>query len=174
MNIKYEQVNNEKIDESVNFIMAGRKVIFPMLEHSKMPEDLINFKQYYMLDKDAYWLNAIDADTNQIVATIAFRKYDHRFPFLSLPRDKKIVELQKLFVDPRVRRNGIAKTLVKIMIDKASEMGINYIYLHTHPFLIGAQQLYFKLGWDYLYNEKNDPWNTIHMLYDVKNGRERK
>ena len=121
---------------------------------------------------------------------IAFRKYDGRFShipelqFLSsdgIADDSnanadaadpdghaskgmgEIVEVVRLFVSPEMRNRGIATKLIRALVDLAREDGVGYMYLHTHPFLPGAERLWEKEGWRVLVREEEGVWRSIHM-----------
>lgn len=74
-----------------------------------------------------------------------------------------VVEIVRLFVAPELRNQGIATALVRALVALAREDGVGFMYLHTHPFLPGAERLWEKMGWRVLVREKEEPWFTIHM-----------
>lgn len=63
-----------------------------------------------------------------------------------LRRRGDVFELAKLGVTAGERRNGIGEALVKAVIDRAREMGADFLYLQTSPELKAANRLYRKLG----------------------------
>lgn len=122
-----------------------------------------------------------------VAGLIAFRKYDGRFSRLpeltflggggigggdsdpAAPNDHVgkrmggVVEVVRLFVSPSHRNQGIATKLIRALIDLAREDGVGYMYLHTHPFLPGAERLWEKEGWRVLVREEEGVWRSIHM-----------
>lgn len=105
----------------------------------------------------------------EIAGIIAYRKYDRRFeqPELAFDDTTKIVEVVRLFVEPELRGQGIATSLIKALVERAREDGAGVMYLHTHPFLPGAQYLWEKEGWRVVIREEEEPWFTIHMRRDL-------
>ena len=105
---------------------------------------------------------------------IAFRKYDGRFShipelYFSSGEEAKgeVVEVVRLFVSPEMRNRGIAMELIRALVDLAREDGVGYMYLHTHPFLPGAERLWEKEGWWVLVREEEGVWRSIHMGREV-------
>lgn len=106
---------------------------------------------------------------------VAYRKYDGRFAHLPEvdfsagtgggegSKEENIVEVVRLFVAPEQRNQGIATLLVRALVRLARENGVDFMYLHTHPFLPGAERLWEKEGWGVLVREAEEPWFTIHM-----------
>jgi N-acetylglutamate synthase-like GNAT family acetyltransferase/DNA-binding MarR family transcriptional regulator len=72
---------------------------------------------------------------NRIVGTCALIKH----------RDG-ILELAKLAVTKKFRRNGIGKKLVQAVIDRAKSMNVESLYLQTSTVLEAANSLYYKYG----------------------------
>ena len=76
----------------------------------------------------------------------------------------KIVEVIRLFVLPEYRRHGLAASLFKALKDHAIASGVNFIYLHTHPFLPGAIHFWKLQGFDVIcVDEEDEVWQTHHM-----------
>ena len=107
--------------------------------------------------------------TKEIAGIIAYRKYDGRFkqPELAFDATAKVVEVVRLFVEPELRGQGIATSLIKALVERAREDEVDVMYLHTHPFLPGAQYLWEKEGWQVVVREEEEPWFTIHMRRDL-------
>lgn len=107
--------------------------------------------------------------TTEIAGIIAYRKYDGRFAFPELTFDDTadVVEVVRLFVEPALRGQGIATKLIKALVQQAREDGVRTMYLHTHPFLPGAQYLWQKEGWRVVVREEEEPWFTIHMRREL-------
>ena len=107
--------------------------------------------------------------TTEIAGIIAYRKYDGRFTFPELTFDDTadVVEVVRLFVEPALRGQGIATKLIKALVRQAREDGVRTMYLHTHPFLPGAQYLWQKEGWRVVVREEEEPWFTIHMRREL-------
>jgi GNAT superfamily N-acetyltransferase len=108
--------------------------------------------------------------TTDIAGIIAYRKYDGRFTFpeLTFSDNADVVEVVRLFVNPELRGQGIATKLVKALVQQARKDGARTMYLHTHPFLPGAQYLWEKEGWRVVIKEEEEPWFTIHMRRELE------
>ena len=108
-----------------------------------------------------------------IAGIIAYRKYDGRFsqkfPELTFSNTdtSSVVEVVRLFVNPELRGQGIATKLIRALVQQAREDGVRTMYLHTHPFLPGAQYLWEKEGWRVVVKEEEEPWWTIHMRREL-------
>jgi putative acetyltransferase len=70
------------------------------------------------------------------------------FPTAGLPTDT--CELVKMYLLPTARGIGLGRLLIEKCIDKAKELGYEYIYLETMPELRQALQIYAKFGFEYL------------------------
>jgi GNAT superfamily N-acetyltransferase len=71
-----------------------------------------------------------------LVAGIGYLPYDHRFAQLDY-RARRTVEVVRLFVVPEYRRHGLARRCLR-RCAAAQRAGVEWLYLHTHPFLPGA------------------------------------
>lgn len=135
---------------------------------SKPHPDHATFKATYS-HPNGRLLLASTPDT-PIAGIIAYRKYDGRFTFpeLHFPNTTNVVEVVRLFVTPELRGQGIATKLIKALVQQAREDGVRTMYLHTHPFLPGAQYLWEKEGWRVVVKEEEGPWWTIHMRRELE------
>lgn len=64
------------------------------------------------------------------------------------PIDEITVELRKMYFDPRIRGLGYGNDTLKRMIDAASELGFERVYLETAAVLKQAVHLYEKFGFE--------------------------
>lgn len=71
-------------------------------------------------------------------------------------------------MEPELRGRGIATRLIGALVERAREDGVRTMYLHTHPFLPGAQYLWEKEGWRVVVKEEEGPWFTIHMKRELE------
>ncbi|KAF1845441.1 acetyltransferas-like protein [Cucurbitaria berberidis CBS 394.84] len=143
----------DTIDEVVTFMNHARQDMFPTLS-SQLPDDVARWVQ------SGYFLTA--RNETQLIATIGYVPYDHRFPQLDY-RTLRTVEVVRLFVLPEHRRGGLATALVSALREHARGEGVECLYLHTHPFLPGAIEFWEKRGFQIADVEEDPVWRTTHM-----------
>jgi GNAT superfamily N-acetyltransferase len=154
-----EAVAAADIPEVLDFVMKSRAELFPKLSDSGVPFDLAHFEQVYLHGEGRF---LVARDQGQIVASIGYLPYDHRFEHLDY-RGLTVVEVVRLFVLARCRRFGLASQLYCALKASAVAAGVQLIYLHTHPFLPGAIEFWRKRDFN-LINVDSDPvWQTTHM-----------
>lgn len=154
------RVQRHDVDEVIDFVMAARAEIFPMLDARVLPADLQDFAQVYLGDGGgAFW---IARSEGAIVAAIGYLPYDHRFGQLDY-RGLRTVEIVRLFVASAFRRGGLAARLYARLREHALGEGIQVLYLHTHPFLPGAIRFWEKQGFSVTDIESDPLWQTTHM-----------
>ncbi|SFG08445.1 GNAT family N-acetyltransferase [Pontibacter chinhatensis] len=161
MAIQIREIEKDRIAELVTYVRNFRKELFPMIDHSVVPEDLANFEACYMADDNAVFLVATDA-SGSIIGTIGMRRYDHRFAHLDYT-GQVINEVLKLYVEPAYRRKGLGRALVNALKSEAWQRGIETLYLHTHPFLSGAYEFWAKQGFRMVCQDDTEIFRTIHM-----------
>ena len=58
----------------------------------------------------------------------------------------QVGEVRRLYVDPNYRTSGLGRRLVEMLINQATEMGLDLLVLNTLPTMVHAQALYRSLG----------------------------
>lgn len=160
IDIVIEPVQSTESEEVIEYIMGARAQIFPTLNQTALPPDLAGFKEAYLESGKGQFLVARKG--NEIVATIGYLPYDHRFPQLDYS-GLKVVEVVRLFVSPDQRGLGLAARLYESLRRLAVVGGIDVLYLHTHPFLPGAISFWQKHGFETVDVEDDPYWQTTHM-----------
>ncbi|AZL76472.1 GNAT family N-acetyltransferase [Pseudomonas oryziphila] len=145
--------------EVVDFIDTARRGLFPMLADSPMPRDLACFEESYL---EGEGLFLVAHDQGRLVACIGYLPYDHRFDQLDY-RARRTVEVVRLFVVPEYRRRGLARELFAALSAAAQRAGVEWLYLHTHPFLPGAIRFWEGQGFAIVDVEEDPVWRTTHM-----------
>lgn len=145
--------------EVVDFIDTARRGLFPMLADSPMPRDLACFEESYL---EGEGLFLVAHDQGRLVACIGYLPYDHRFDQLDY-RARRTVEVVRLFVVPEYRRHGLARELFAALSAAAQRAGVEWLYLHTHPFLPGALRFWEGQGFAIVDVEEDPFWRTTHM-----------
>ncbi|SDB94731.1 GNAT family N-acetyltransferase [Acinetobacter boissieri] len=156
-----EKADALQIQAITDFVMAGREIMFPMLDHQVLPDDLFSFEQTFIAHDLGCFI--IVYDQKKLVAVAGFKAYDQRFQTLFNVEGQRSVELVKLYVLPKYRRQQIATLVVQQLKQSAKEKNIDIIYLHTHPFLDGAKVFWQQQGFSILLQEQDPTWKTIHM-----------
>ena len=61
-----------------------------------------------------------------------------------------ICELQKMYFLPETRGIGIGAEMMEVCLQSAKNFGFEKCYLETMPFMLAAQKLYKKAGFEYI------------------------
>lgn len=78
-------------------------------------------------------------------------------------------ELKRLYVRPEVRGKHLGETLVEKLLEDAANIGYEYMYLDTQPYLKEAVSLYKKLGFVEIEKYNDSPIaETIYMRKKLK------
>lgn len=73
-------------------------------------------------------------------------------------------ELQKMYFLPEARGKGLGAKMMQLCLDSAKAFGFKKCYLETMPYMVDAQKLYLKSGFDYI---KAPMGNTGHSSCPV-------
>lgn len=161
MNIQISAVELNQAEFIKEYVKTFRIGLFPMLDSTIVPRDLLDFEQTYLLHPDGCFLQARDQH-NKLIGVIGMMPYDYRFDYLDY-KDKRTVELARLFVEPAYRRSGLATKLFQALLEQATQKGIEVLYLHTHPFLTGAFEYWQKQGFELVTTTMYGEFETLHM-----------
>ncbi|WP_222539193.1 GNAT family N-acetyltransferase [Pedobacter polysacchareus] len=151
-----------QIARARGFSVRSRKELFPMLCHDHLPKDLQAFEETYNNGNAGIFLIAT-TKTGQITGCIAALPYDHRFGQFELSSKGLTYEVCRLYVVPAYRHQNIGRKLFTALHIKLQKQGVKHLYLHTHPFLDGAQLFWEKMGFEFLIQDQEAPFYTIHM-----------
>lgn len=159
-------VTPEQHDDVLSFIAAARKQMFSQLSHTLTPDNTS------LLSTPGSSFFSAQSSTGQIIGVIGFIPYDFRFPQFSFQdryRSSSTVEVVRLFVLPEYRSRGVAGALWEALDGDARRRGVEVMYLHTHPWLEGAEGLWERRGFGVVVREEGE-WGTIHMERRVGEG----
>ena len=97
---------------------------------------LDHLAEYYAQPNAAYWV-VVDADTDQVLGGGGIAP---------LVGENSILEVQKMYFLPEIRRRGFAKQLLAQFKDFAHQQGFKGLYLETTARLFEATALYEQSG----------------------------
>jgi GNAT superfamily N-acetyltransferase len=147
-----------------HFVIASRRDMFsaipPQFHIPKTQRELARFQEDYLDHANGAFLVA--RVEGVLIATIGYTAYDHRFPQLDFG-SRRVVEVVKLYVDPKWRRAGVASRMFAALEQEAIRAGVEHLYLHTHPFLPGSVRFWERQGFGVLDVDDDPIWRTTHM-----------
>lgn len=124
--------------------LPGTAYFDPELAHLSAYYAQTAFRDYYVL-----------TNGQEVVGGAGFAEYD---------LDRKICELQKVYLSAAVRGHGLSYQLLTFVEQMAKQAGYQQMYLETHSSLAAAIHVYKKLGFEQL----DQPLSTTnHSLMDV-------
>ncbi|MBQ6025789.1 MAG: GNAT family N-acetyltransferase [Lachnospiraceae bacterium] len=112
-------------------------------------ENLNHLSDYYLSEPDRRYYYVVTDDNDKLIGGIGLAE----FGFF-----EDCCELQKLYLDDRVKGAGLSYKLISLIEDKAKELGYKYMYLETHDNLAAAIHVYEKAG----YREIEKPEGVVH------------
>ncbi|MBE0391417.1 GNAT family N-acetyltransferase [Flavobacterium sp. PL002] len=81
---------------------------------------------------------------------------------------ESICELQKMYFLPETRGLGLGAKMMDTCLKNAKEMGFESCYLETMPFMLGAQKLYKKSGFEYIDGPMGSTGHTSCPIWMLK------
>jgi GNAT superfamily N-acetyltransferase len=160
--INIRRATEKDADGLVAFMINFRRELYPMLDPNILPQDIVQFKaSYIQAPQSAVYI--AENENKELIGCIAMRAYDHRFDSMFAMTEYPAVEVQKLFVIPSMRRKGVASLLFNQLLETAKLAGIKALYLHTHPFLSGAEEFWKFCDFQVILRENLPVFFTIHM-----------
>ncbi|MBT8263372.1 MAG: GNAT family N-acetyltransferase [Bacteroidia bacterium] len=94
---------------------------------------------YYLKEKAAYFV--IDHG-ERIIGGAGIAQLDNY--------NGPICELQKMYFLTEARGRGLGTRMMELCLQKATEFGFEKVYLETMPYMIAAQKLYERSGFEYI------------------------
>lgn len=77
-------------------------------------------------------------------------------------------ELQKMYFLPQARGTGLGTLMMQACLAFAGEAGFSRCYLETMPYMLDAQKLYKKSGFDYLDAPMGNTGHTSCPVWMIK------
>lgn len=81
---------------------------------------------------------------------------------------KTICELQKMYFLPETRGLGIGSQMMAKCLQSAKNFGFEKCYLETMPFMLDAQKLYKKTGFEYICSPMGSTGHTSCPVWMLK------
>lgn len=82
--------------------------------------------------------------------------------------DAEVCELQKMYFLPETRGLGLGMQMMEKCLQSAREFGYKKCYLETMPYMIAAQNLYKKAGFEYLCEPMGNTGHTSCPIWMIK------
>jgi len=82
--------------------------------------------------------------------------------------DGNVCELQKMYFLPEARGRGIGTEMMRICLEKAQDFGFEKCYLETMPYMIAAQKLYERSGFEYIDGPLGDTGHYACQTHMIK------
>ncbi|RTY85993.1 GNAT family N-acetyltransferase [Flavobacterium sp. RSP15] len=79
-----------------------------------------------------------------------------------------ICELQKMYFLPETRGLGLGSQMMAKCLESAKDFGFENCYLETMPFMLDAQKLYKKVGFEYLESPMGSTGHTSCPIWMLK------
>jgi putative acetyltransferase len=79
-----------------------------------------------------------------------------------------ICELQKMYFLPETRGLGIGSQMMAKCLQSAKDFGFEKCYLETMPFMLDAQKLYKKVGFEYICSPMGSTGHTSCPVWMLK------
>ena len=79
-----------------------------------------------------------------------------------------ICELQKMYFLPETRGLGIGSKMMATCLQSAKDFGFEKCYLETMPFMLDAQKLYKKVGFEYICAPMGSTGHTSCPIWMLK------
>jgi len=161
MSISIRRAESQDIQKIVSYVCDFRKHLFPMIDHTEVPRDLKSFQETY-LDHPYGMFIMLENEKNDLIGTVGMMAYNHRFKHFDISVHP-VSEVVKLYVAPAYRRQGWGQKLYSFLEKEAAFQKVNHLYLHTHPFLPGAEKFWKQQEFVTIIQDSTPVFETIHM-----------
>ncbi len=82
--------------------------------------------------------------------------------------NENICELQKMYFLTEARGKGIGAMMMEKCLEKATQFGFEKCYLETMPYMLDAQKLYKKVGFEYLCEPMGNTGHNACPVWMIK------
>lgn len=82
--------------------------------------------------------------------------------------ERRVCELQKMYFKRELRGLGWGDRLIRTSLERARDLGFEYCYLETMPYMQAAQNLYRRHGFQYLQHPLGDTGHSACTVWMEK------
>ena len=80
----------------------------------------------------------------------------------------EICEFQKMYFDLSIRGKGIGSLMIEKCLNFAKQNKFKVCYIETMPNMLGAQKLYLKYGFEYIYSPMGNTGHYACPIWMIK------
>lgn len=132
-----QKADNEAVAKVIRTVLIEHNV--PKVGTAYADASLDCMFETYSADRSRYF---VVEHTNQIIGGAGISQ---------LANEKEtICELQKMYFLPEARGLGLGMQMMERCLDEARSFGYEQCYLETMPYMLDAQKLYKKFGFEYI------------------------
>lgn len=131
--------DNEALWQIIRHELETHKLALPGTAYTD-PE-LAHLSDYYDENPQRKYFVVVNNDETEVLGGAGFAEYD---------APNKIAELQKLYLAPKAKGQGLGYQLIAVIEKEAKKAGYQKLYLETHHNLQAALHIYRKVGFKQL------------------------
>ena len=134
--------SKDDIDRMMNIRLEMLKVVNDLPEDYEYPDEMINESRDYFLTGDQMTVLALDGEETVGCASMSFIRV---MPTFDHPTGRR-AHLMNVYTRDEYRRQGIAKKMVKLLVDESWSEGVTEISLDA---TVSGRPLYESMGFTY-------------------------
>ena len=131
--------SKDDIDRMMNIRLEMLKVVNDLSEDYEYPDEMINESRDYFLTGDQMTVLALDGEETVGCASMSFIRV---MPTFDHPTGRR-AHLMNVYTRDEYRRQGIAKKMVKLLVDESWSEGVTEISLDA---TVSGRPLYESMG----------------------------
>ena len=150
-----QKIDNEGIAKVIRRVLIEHNV--PKVGTAYADPQLDYMYEAYSIPRAAYFV--IERD-NKIIGGAGVSQLENE--------SSSICELQKMYFLSEARGLGLGKQMMERCLQSATEFGYQKCYLETMPYMINAQKLYQKSGFEYIDKPMGNTGHTSCPVWMIK------
>ena len=150
-----QKIDNEGIAKVIRGVLIEHNV--PKVGTAYADPQLDYMYEAYSIPRAAYFV--IERD-NKIIGGAGVSQLENE--------SSSICELQKMYFLSEARGLGLGKQMMERCLQSATEFGYQKCYLETMPYMINAQKLYQKSGFEYIDKPMGNTGHTSCPVWMIK------